>query len=95
MRVWIDGEEWDLPETRHARGRWDVPLERGAHRLIVTFADGRTLLPGGSRAMPDSGLWRSYPTPWVVWQEAVPTLEVSGSGFDRRPLPRDWLSPAE
>ena len=93
LRVWIDGEEWDLPETRHARGRWDVPLERGAHRIVVTFADGRTLLPDGSRAMPDSGLWRSYPTPWVVWQEAVPTLGISGPGFERRPLPAAWLAP--
>ncbi len=87
LRVWIDGEEWDLGQGFHGGGLWSVPLAKGLHRLFVTFADARH----HDRTVPQSGLWRGYPTPWVVWKGEAPAIELSGPGLPRQPLPADWL----
>lgn len=88
LRVWIDGEEWDLGQRFHGRGQWSVPLAKGAHRLLITFADARHR----DRTVHGSGLWRGYPTPWVVWKGEAPVIELSGPGMDRQPLPSGWLT---
>lgn len=88
LRLWIDGEEWDLGQRFHARDRWSIPLKAGLHQIVVTFADARQL---PDRSVPDSGLWRGYPTPWVVWKGTTPELEISGPGFERAPVPDRWL----
>ena len=87
LRVWIDGEEWNLGQRFHGLGRWSVPLAKGAHRLLVTFADARHR----DRTVHNSGLWRGYPTPWVVWKGEAPVLEISGPGLKRQPIPAEWI----
>ncbi len=87
LRVWIDGEQWDLGRRFHGRGLWSVPLAKGPHRLLVTFADARHR----DRTVHNSGLWRGYPKPWVVWKGEAPTLEISGPGMSKQPLPEAWL----
>ena len=87
LRVWIDGEEWDLGQRFHGRGLWSVPLAKGGHRLLITFADARNL----DRTVHNSGLWRGYPMPWVVWKGESPVPEISGPGFAKQPLPTAWL----
>lgn len=87
LRLWIDGEEWDLGQRYHGRGIWSVPLAKGKHPLLVTFADARNR----DRIVHNSNLWRDYPTPWVVWQGEAPVIEISGPGFEKQPIPAKWL----
>ena len=87
LRVYIDGREWYLGQSWHGLGRWSVPLEKGLHRFMVTFADARAKDVWKQK----SDLWRGYPTPWVVWRGKTPTLEVSGPGIKRQPVPRGWM----
>ena len=87
LRLWIDGEEWSLGQRFHGRGLWSVPLVKGPHRLFVTFADARHR----DRTVHGSGLWRGYPTPWVVWKGEAPVVEISGPGHKQQPIPNDWL----
>ncbi len=87
LRVWIDGEEWDLGMRFHGRGIWSVPLAKGPHRLLVTFADARSR----DRTVHNSQIWRSYPRPWVVWKGEAPIIDISGPGVARQPLPATWL----
>lgn len=87
LRLWMDGEEWDLGQRLHGRGMWSVPLAQGLHRLLVTFADARHR----DRTVPQAGLWRGYPTAWVVWRGEAPVIELSGPGLPRQPLPANWL----
>ena len=55
--------------------------------LLVTFANTRNL----DRTVPNSGLWRGYPTPWIVWKGEAPVLEVSGPDLKQQPVPARWL----
>ena len=87
LRVWIDGEEWDLGQRFHGLGQWSVPLAKGAHRLLVTFADARHR----DHTVHAPGLWRGYPTPWVVWKGDAPEIQISGPGHSRQPVPTPWL----
>lgn len=87
LRIWIDGEEWDLGMRLHGLGLWSVPLAKGPHRLLVTFADARSR----DRTVHNSQLWRSYPRPWVVWKGEAPVIDISGPGVNRQPLPTAWL----
>lgn len=88
LRLWIDGEEWDIGQRFHGHGIWSVPLKKGRHRLLVSFADARHR----DRTVHNSGLWAGYPSPWVVWKGEAPIIEVSGPRFSRQPLPNQWLS---
>lgn len=88
LRVFLDGEEWNLGQHWHGLGQWSIPLARGPHRLTITFADARTR----DKKMPYANLWRGYPAPWVIWRGETPTLELSGPGHHRGPLPNAWLS---
>jgi hypothetical protein len=87
LRVWIDGEEWDLGQRFHGLGLWSVPLAKGAHRLLVTFADARNR----DRTVHNSGLWGGYPSPWVVWKGEAPVIEISGPNVTKEPIPSAWL----
>jgi len=87
LRVWIDGEEWDLGQRYHGRGLWSVPLAKGPHRLLVTFADARHR----DRTVHTSGLWAGYPSPWVVWKGEAPVIEISGPNVTKQPVPATWL----
>lgn len=87
LRVFVDGEEWSLGQSWHGLGTWTVPLAKGLHRLTVTFADARHR----DRVVRNPGLWRGYPTPWVVWQGEAPVLEVTAPDGKRQPLPAAWL----
>ncbi|MEI6645914.1 MAG: chitobiase/beta-hexosaminidase C-terminal domain-containing protein [bacterium] len=87
LRVWVDGEEWDIGQRYHGRGLWSVPLAKGPHRLLVTFADARHR----DRTVHTSGLWAGYPSPWVVWKGESPVLEISGPGTHKKTIPQEWL----
>jgi len=87
LRVFVDGEEWSLGQGWHGLGAWTVPLAKGLHRLTVTFADARHR----DRTVHNPGLWRGYPTPWVVWKGEAPVLEVTAPDGKRQPLPAAWL----
>jgi hypothetical protein len=87
LRVWVDGQPWDLGQRHHGRGQWSIALQQGLHRFSVTFADARNR----DRTVPTSGLWRNYPTPWVTWPGESPTLEISGPACPRQPIPSAWL----
>lgn len=80
-------EVWSRGRRFHGQGQWSVPLEKGPHEFLVTFADARHR----DRTVPDSGLWRGYPAPWVVWPGESPVVDLSGPGFRRSRLPNAWL----
>jgi hypothetical protein len=83
LRVFVDGREWSPAPALHAENVWYVPLEAGPHRLKVAYVDYR---------------WKTFRNEyWMRWQPeemgtGVPTLEISGPGMDRRPVPVDWLT---
>lgn len=85
LRVYIDGEEWDLTQWWHGRGTWSAPLQKGLHRFQVDFADARTT------PWRKSGIWRYYPRPWVIYQGAPSDLLVSGPGLEAARIPQAWL----
>lgn len=87
LRVWIDGEEWDLGQRHHGRGLWSVPLAKGPHQLLVTFADARNR----DGVVHKANLAFGYPSPWVVWKGESPVIEISGPGVDKQPIPAAWL----
>ena len=91
LRLWIDGQEWDLGQRFHGQGIWSVALAKGLHEIKVTFADVRHR----DRTVPRSGLWRGYPTPWVLWQGESPVIEISGPQVEKRPIPAAWLQRAK
>jgi len=82
LRVFLEGREWEPSPLLHAENAWYVPLEAGLHRLKVSYVDYR---------------WKTFRNEyWMRWQPeemgtGTPVLEVSGPGFDRRPVPPDWL----
>jgi hypothetical protein len=87
LRVSIDGEEWHLGQRFHGQGIWSVPLAKGAHKLLITFADARHR----DRTVRAPGLWRGYPTPWVVWKGEAPVIEISGPDLLKQTIPDAWL----
>jgi len=87
LRVYIDGEEWDLGQAWHGRGMWSVPLAKGLHRFLVTFADARAKDMENQRV----DLAMHYPYAQTTWRGSAPVLEVSGPGMARQPLPNTWL----
>jgi hypothetical protein len=87
LRLYLDGEEWYLGQTWHGLGRWSVPLEKGLHTFMLTFADARARDIESQRI----DLWRGYPQPKTTWRGTVPVLDVSGPGIGRQPIPNDWL----
>lgn len=88
LRVFVDGEEWRPGQWWHGLGEWSVPLEQGAHRLLVVFADARAKDLAHQRI----DYWRGYPSPWVVWTGTAPALELSGPGLSPQPVPAAWLT---
>jgi hypothetical protein len=85
LRVYVDGEEWDLAQWWHAHGTWSVPLKAGLHRFQVDFADAR------SDPWRKSGMWRYYPRPWAVHQGPPSPILLSGPGFEPAEIPATWL----
>ncbi|MEK0446818.1 MAG: hypothetical protein RLZZ399_2139 [Verrucomicrobiota bacterium] len=82
LRVWIDGEEWFPSPTLHSENVWHIALEKGLHRLRVTFVDYR---------------WKQFKDEyWMSWFEqqmwkGIPALEISGPHLKKQPLPAGWL----
>ena len=91
LRLSIDGEEWYLGQTWHGLGLWSVPLEKGLHRFLLTFADARARDLEKQRT--DLGLaWPGfYPQARTTWRGVAPVLEVSGPGVARGPVPDGWF----
>lgn len=91
LRLYIDDKEWYLGQTWHGLGMWSVPLEKGMHKLKVTFADARAKNIDKQRV----DLWRikdrGYPDPLTTWRGVAPQIEVSGPGIDRMAIPENWL----
>lgn len=87
LQVLIDGKPWNPDFTWQGGGTWSVPLARGPHTLLVTFAEARTR----EKISPHTGLWRDFPTNHVVWKGDVPELKVSGPGIEAAPIPTSWL----
>lgn len=87
LRLWIDGRQWYLGQEWHGLGRWSIPLLKGSHRFAVTFADARAKDIPHQR--PD--LWRGYPNPWVVWRGKTPTIDITGPGIAKQPIPDAWF----
>jgi hypothetical protein len=84
LRVFVDKEEW-YPATRpHNFGIWSVALKKGKHAFKVVYVDQR----------PGEAQWR-YPYPQVqpykVWRGEKPTLEISGPGLAKQPIPAGML----
>ena len=86
LRLFIDGQEWDLTQWWHGLGTWSVPLEAGLHRFQLDFADAR------SNPYKKSDLWRWYPTPHCVYQGPPSDILLSGPGLDKQRIPGKWLS---
>lgn len=82
LRVWVDGEEWFPAPTLHAQNVWCVPLEKGLHAFQVCYVDYR---------------WTTFKNEyWMDWQEGqmwqgTPSLEVSGPGLKKQPIPPGWF----
>ena len=87
LRVFVDGEEWDLNQTWHGRGQWSVPLAKGLHAFRVTYADARAKDIENQRI----DLAFDYPRPKTTWRGVAPVLEVSGPGMERQAVPGGWL----
>ncbi|MDF1756192.1 MAG: hypothetical protein P1U89_25620 [Verrucomicrobiales bacterium] len=87
LRVYIDGQEWEIGQTWHGLGRWSVPLQKGLHRFVTTFADARAKDLEAQRI----DLAFHYPWPETTWKGVAPVLEVSGPNLKRQTLPKEWL----
>jgi hypothetical protein len=85
LRLFIDGQEWDLTQWWHGLGTWSIPLEAGLHKFQVDFADAR------SNPYKKSDLWRWYPTPNCVYQGPPSDILLSGPGLDKQRIPEKWL----
>jgi hypothetical protein len=86
LRLYVDGEEWDLTQGWHGLGTWSVALQAGLHAFEVHFADARTT------PWRASGLWRTYPNPWTVFQGQPSEIRVTGpDGVERPRIPTDWF----
>jgi hypothetical protein len=85
LRLYLDGEEWDLTQWWHGLGTWSLPLEAGLHRFQLDFADARTT------PYRPSGLWRWYPTPRTEYRGPPSELMVSGPGLAKQRIPEAWL----
>ncbi len=87
LRVWIDGNEWDLTTVWHGLGTWSIPLNKGPHALKVIFADAREKDVDHQR----STINMFYPTPWSVWRGTAPVIEISSGKLEQQPIPTAWL----
>jgi len=85
LRVVLDGEEWWPTMRRHALGTWSRALAKGSHRFQVIYTDTRT-------EPFKHETWMNWPNPAVLWKGGAPTLEISGPGIERQPLPAAWLA---
>ena len=84
LRVYVDGELWDLCTEIHAHGTWSVPLAQGLHSIRVLFVDCR-------RHPPKPEYMMAFPNQKVVWQGIAPVLEISGPDLVRQAIPAGWL----
>jgi hypothetical protein len=86
LRVFVDGKEW-YPATRlHNFGAWSVPLAKGKHSFKVSWVDQR---PGHAQwAYPDGEVLEKF----TIWRGEKPTLEISGPGLAKQPIPVEMLS---
>jgi hypothetical protein len=68
-----------------------VPLAKGLHRFMLTFADARARDIEKQRL--DLGIpWPGcYPQPRTTWRGVAPVIEVSAPGLPRGPVPDAWF----
>ena len=83
LHLFIDGKEWYPATSRHALGIWSIALQKGQHSFTVTFAD---LRGDAVKKMDQPGQ-----QPWV-WTGSTPSVEISGPGLRRGPIPTSMLS---
>ena len=86
LRLYIDGQEWDLTQWWHGHGTWSIPLAAGLHRFQLDFADAR-IIP-----YRKSDLWAWFPTPHCVYQGPPSDILISGPGLEKQRIPQTWLS---
>ena len=82
LRVFLAGEEWRPAARLHAENTWHVAMEAGRHPFEVRFVDFR-----------HRPFKNEY---WMIWNEqtvsqGIPTLDISGPGIPRQPIPDTWL----
>jgi hypothetical protein len=79
LRVFLGSEEW-YPATRiHNYGAWSVPLQKGLHNFKVVWVD-----------MRKQNVWEGE-NKYRLWVGEKPTLEISGPGLPRQPIPVNML----
>ncbi len=83
LRLSLDGKEWYPATSRHALGVWSVGLARGKHDFQVLYADLRA---DGVQKMNRPGVKP------MVWDGAVPNVQLSGPGLARAPIQAQLLS---
>jgi hypothetical protein len=82
LRLFVDGREWYPTPALQSKNVWNVALEKGLHTFSVAYVDYR---------------WKTFRDEyWMSWQpeemwKGTPTLEVSGPGVTRAPVPTNWL----
>ena len=84
IRLFLNEREWYPATRRHNFGGWTVPLKKGSYPLRFIFVDQR---PGDLQASKGAnnnlGDW--------LWKGAAPSIEISGPGVQRQPIPAAWL----
>jgi hypothetical protein len=84
LRVFLGTEEW-YPATRwHNYGAWSVPLKKGQYPFKVVWVDQR------KQDVYEYGADRRLNEDWI-WDGKKPTLEISGPGLKRQPVPAGML----
>ncbi|HAX96316.1 MAG TPA: hypothetical protein DCY35_07330, partial [Prolixibacteraceae bacterium] len=84
LRVFIDGQEWKPNPMIHAENIWSIALEKGYHKIEVSYADYRD-------KKFRNEFWSVFPWQEEQMWQGTPVLEISGPEFDRKPIPKEWL----
>ena len=85
IRMFVDGQEWWVEPSTHARGTWSIPLAAGKHQFALSYVDYRT-----TQFRDD--MWLIYPWQSGEMETNFPTVQVSGPGLSQGPIPASWLN---
>ncbi|MEI7946845.1 MAG: chitobiase/beta-hexosaminidase C-terminal domain-containing protein [bacterium] len=84
LRVFVDDQEWWPAMRWHALGTWSRALAKGPHKFKVIFTDTRT-------KPYKHETWQNWPNLAVLWTGIAPSLEITGPGITKQPIPAAWL----
>lgn len=82
--------QWYPSTRRHAFGNWSLNLEKGAHPIRIYYADFRR----GAYLEYYRFSYAELNVPGqtkTFFDEKVPHLLISGAGYHKEPIPKDWL----